>query len=128
MYISYNHELDILEIELASNPARYHGTVEVSPDVDIDIDAGGAPLAIEILHASQKYQREELAQLEQSNVWLSLREAAESIGLSPDTLRVQVNNGRLAAKKKGNTWLTTVQWLEDYLASRRYNGKSIRRA
>lgn len=128
MYISYNQELDILEIELASKPARYRGTVEISPDVEIDVDANGTPLAIEIVNASRKYPREELAQFEQSNVWLSLREAAESVGLSPDTLRVQVNNGRLAAKKKGNTWLTTVRWLEDYLASRRYNGKSIRRA
>jgi uncharacterized protein YuzE len=128
MYISYNQELDVLEIELASKPARYSGTMQILPDVEIDIGADGAPLAIEISNASRKYPRAELAQFEQSSVWLSLREAAESIGFSPDTLRVQVNNGRLAAKKKGNTWLTTVQWLEDYLASRRYNAKAIRRA
>jgi excisionase family DNA binding protein len=36
---------------------------------------------------------------------LTLTEAAELIGLSPQTLYLQVRNGKLTATKKGREWL-----------------------
>ncbi|MBI4519269.1 MAG: helix-turn-helix domain-containing protein [Gemmatimonadetes bacterium] len=80
---------------------------------------------MEILGASHRYDKEFLRRVSGTSVWLSLQEAAESVGLSPDTLRTQVNAGRLRAEKKGGVWLTTADWFRNYLASRKYNGKPV---
>lgn len=45
---------------------------------------------------------------------MTLNEAAALLGLSPDTLRVQVNNGRLKAKKLGPIWTVTPSEVERY--------------
>jgi hypothetical protein len=47
---------------------------------------------------------------------LTLPEAAAIAGLSPVTLRVQVFNGRLAARKIGRDWVVTRRELERYMA------------
>lgn len=46
---------------------------------------------------------------------LSLSEAGRLSGLSPHTLAQQAERGRLRARKVGGTWITTHQWLEEYL-------------
>jgi hypothetical protein len=125
MYFSYNKELDILTINLHARPDRYWGTRSILPSVEADLTEDGVVQTIEVSSASLAYPAELLNSVADHKVWISLREAAESVGLSPDTLRVQVNNGRLRAEKKGPVWLTTLQWFEEYLASRRYNGKNI---
>jgi len=45
---------------------------------------------------------------------MTLAQAAARLGRSPDTLRHQVANGRLRAKKYGNTWLVDEAEVERY--------------
>ena len=45
---------------------------------------------------------------------MTLKEAAELLGVSPDTLRVQVRNGKLKAKKIGRDWQVSPQEVARY--------------
>ena len=45
---------------------------------------------------------------------MTLNEAAQSLGVSPATLRWQVKNGRLAATKVGPVWTVTEAEVERY--------------
>lgn len=46
---------------------------------------------------------------------LSLAEAAQISGISAHTLAQQAEKGRLRGRKLGHTWVTTRQWLIEYL-------------
>jgi excisionase family DNA binding protein len=48
---------------------------------------------------------------------MTLREAAEILGLAPSTLRVQIRNGKLAAVKRGRDWDVAPAELERYRAT-----------
>jgi excisionase family DNA binding protein len=48
---------------------------------------------------------------------LTLREAAKQAGLSANTLRVQIWNGRIKATKVGRDWVITRDELRAYLKS-----------
>ncbi len=50
---------------------------------------------------------------------LSLKEAGERIGVSANTLLVQVRNGALVAQKIGKQWVVTVDDLNTYDARRK---------
>lgn len=54
---------------------------------------------------------------------LSLADAAEMYGFSPDYLRNLVNKGRLAARKIGGVWITTTEDVEAYINSRQQRGR-----
>ena len=45
---------------------------------------------------------------------LTLREAAERLGMSPATLRWQANEGRLGARKIGTQWVVDPEEVERY--------------
>jgi excisionase family DNA binding protein len=45
---------------------------------------------------------------------VTLTEAATLLGLSPDTLRWQVRNEKLQAKKVGRDWIVTVREVRRY--------------
>jgi excisionase family DNA binding protein len=45
---------------------------------------------------------------------MSLRDAGEMLGISPDTLRAQIHRGRLHAEKFGRDWLVRDAELERY--------------
>jgi excisionase family DNA binding protein len=45
---------------------------------------------------------------------MTLAEAADALGLSPDTLRSQIRYGRFAARKVGRDWHTTPREVERY--------------
>ena len=45
---------------------------------------------------------------------MTLREAAERIGVTPDTLRQQIANGKLRATKRGRDWWVTKGEVERY--------------
>lgn len=47
----------------------------------------------------------------------TLAEAAALLGLSPSTLRGQVKNGRLRARKVGRDWTVSEQEVERYRAT-----------
>ena len=45
---------------------------------------------------------------------LTLAQAAERLGVQPGTLRVQIAQGKLKAKKMGRDWLVTEREIERY--------------
>lgn len=45
---------------------------------------------------------------------VTIREAAEKLGLSPTTLRVQILKGKLKAEKRGRDWWITPREVERY--------------
>jgi hypothetical protein len=53
---------------------------------------------------------------------ISLSEAAELYGFNPDYLGQLARRGRLKAQKIGNSWATTPQAIEDFIASRQKRG------
>jgi excisionase family DNA binding protein len=50
---------------------------------------------------------------------MTLQEAAAILGVSPDTLRWQVRNGALKAKKVGPIWTVTPREVERYAKEHR---------
>ena len=50
---------------------------------------------------------------------LTLSEAAVRLGVTPDTLRQQIANGRLRAKKVGPIWTITERELDRYARENR---------
>lgn len=53
---------------------------------------------------------------------ISLPEAAELYGFSPDYLRNLAQKGRLKAQKVAGAWITTPAHVEDYIQSRKKMG------
>jgi hypothetical protein len=51
----------------------------------------------------------------------TLREAAVILGISPTTLRVQLNRGRIEGEKRGRDWFLTTATVRQY---QRETGKS----
>lgn len=45
---------------------------------------------------------------------MTLKEAAERLGVSPSTLRWQIRNGKLKARKLGRDWWVTPNEVERY--------------
>jgi hypothetical protein len=56
------------------------------------------------------------------NRLISLAEAAALYGFSPKHLSHLAKRGRLKAQKFGNSWVTTVKDVEDYIRSRQNRG------
>jgi len=61
------------------------------------------------------------------NELISLSEAAELSGLSPDHLRRLVRQGDLWGKKIGRNWVTTTQAIREYLVRDRKPGPKPKR-
>ena len=103
-------------------------TVAVGSGVQVDLDAAGDPIGFEVLWASERYPLADLATLPAPGGFLTLSQAAEIAGLSPQTLRIQAGAGRLRAEKRGRDWFTTRAWLNEYLAGRKHRGPRSARA
>jgi hypothetical protein len=56
-------------------------------------------------------------QLEDADVLISLRRAAQLSGLADSTLRRQAIAGKLCTRKVASVHLTTRQWLHEYLTA-----------
>jgi len=52
---------------------------------------------------------------ENRDKYISLAEGADYSGYSQDYLRFRVRQGKLRAAKVGRNWLTTTEWLDEYL-------------
>lgn len=122
MKMTYSPDGDTLDVELVRGGSSAE-TREIAPDVYVDFDREGRLLAIEILGASGWYPRAVLEELASPVTWLSLKKAAAQAKLSPTTLRVQIRNGRLKAKKEGTDWLVAEHELWNYLENRAPTGR-----
>lgn len=47
--------------------------------------------------------------------WLLVPEAAEYLGMHPDTLRELFRRGDIRGVKVGKTWRTKIDWCDEYL-------------
>ena len=56
---------------------------------------------------------------------ISLQDAGRYTGLSPQTLKIQAERGRLEARKVGGVWVTSVDEVLRYVASRRRNASDV---
>jgi uncharacterized protein YuzE len=122
----YDPTGDVLYIYLRERAdGERYTTREVAPGVALDLDAQGHPIGLEVLSASKRYSAVALAQAPPLDARISLAQAAQIAGLSPRTLKIQAQSGRLQAEKLGANWVTTEAWLKAYLSSRRYNAKAI---
>ena len=86
MRATYDQRSDSLAIVLAD--AEVEETKNIAPGVEVDYDSSGRVVAIEVLHASDKYDVTDVV-LEAPDQYLSLAEAGELVGISPTTLRHQ---------------------------------------
>jgi uncharacterized protein YuzE len=118
---TYDPKVDALAIDLADAPTE---TVrELAPGVSGDFDKAGRLTSIEILSASLRYPVRELRKLEDGADWLTLPAAAKEAKLSAQTLRSQLNAGRLKGKKVGRDWQVSRAELWTYLESRAPSGR-----
>lgn len=120
--ITYDADADVLGIWLPgeSRDARTH---ELVPGVHADLTPDGRLMSVEVLDASSRYPVESLRALKGPVDWMTLAEAAGESGLTPATLRRQVLNGRLAARKHGRDWLVAPAALWTYLENRAPSGR-----
>lgn len=98
-------------------------TTIVRDGVHIDFDDKGRFVGLELLDASFHLPAEMLAQTPEPDSWDTLAEAAMDSGLSPATLRVLVNRGRVPGKKLGRDWLIDGVALWNYLEQREARGR-----
>lgn len=122
MRASYDASADafLFELEEGTPVTR---TTQWGPGVTVDLDDRGRVLAIEVTQASAHFDAGSLAQLRPPVVRLSLAQASKESGLSTETLRNQLNKGRLKGEKQGRDWTTTRAELISYLESRSPAGR-----
>jgi excisionase family DNA binding protein len=78
-----------------------------------------AIIKIECRISMMPYKQEDQPSIDEL---ISLSEAADLSGLSPDHLRRLVREGELWGKKVGRNWVTTTRAIKDYLALNRKPG------
>ncbi len=122
MQFRYDAQVDAMAVQFTKGEGRVL-TQEVAPGVYLDFDSKGKLLAIEVLYASRHVPRAVLEANPYPIEYLTLAEAGKESGLSPATLRRQINNGRIAAVKRGRDWLIDGLSLINYLESRARSGR-----
>ena len=123
MRIMYDREADALSILLADGEVGQ--TKNIAPGVEVDFDFDGRVLAIEFLNASKKYDIDSSG-LEEPDPYYSLAAAAELYGLSPTTLRHQIERGVLPGVKFGRNWVVHRDDLDEYMKERSRKAKPVR--
>jgi excisionase family DNA binding protein len=119
----YDPEHDTLTVWLAAE-GRTARAVTHGQDCILDFDSRGGLMSVEILNASRYYSPAELRSHPlPTEEELTLAEAAAESGLSVETLRGQIRNGRLPATKRGRDWLVTGRALVAYAESRSPRGR-----
>jgi len=122
MELTYDKSVDVFQFSLAPGTPVAR-TVEWGPGIYVDLDADRRVLGIEVLDASKHFDAAILAALQSPNTMMTLNEAASESGLSAGTLRVLLNNGRLAGEKRGRDWHVSLSDLYTYLESRAPAGR-----
>jgi uncharacterized protein YuzE len=124
--IAYDKEVDILTVTLG-DLKESPGARELAPGVWVDVTADGRFLSVEVMGASKKYAPEILARYPANyHEPIGLAEAARVASTTPQALRKACERGRLAGKKIGPNWTTTVAALTAYINSRAHAGPRAR--
>lgn len=53
--------------------------------------------------------------MDDTSRWMLTKEAADYLGMHPDTLRTLFRRGDIRAEKPGKPWRTKREWLDAYL-------------
>lgn len=115
MRLTHDATHDVAYLELvAVDPGAVVTTHALAAWLAADFDAAGHLVGLEVLDASDHLPAAALQQAEAPTEWLTLAEAGALIDRSPTTLRVQIRNGRLPAKKQGRDWVVRRAALETY--------------
>ena len=120
MRVTYDKKADVLAVLM--DDAEVEETKSIAPGVEVDYDSEGRVLAIEFLHASKKYNLKG-AEFEAPDPYYSLAAAGALFGLSPTTLRHQIEKGVLHGIKFGRNWVVHRDDLEIYLKERSRKAK-----
>ena len=115
MKTTFDEGADVLSILLEDDLVAR--TENIAPGVELDFDANGRLLSIEILGASKKYDLQGLL-AKPPDPWLPLSSAASIFGVSTHSLRHQIHRGSLKAHKMGRAWIVHLDDLNDYLKKR----------
>jgi excisionase family DNA binding protein len=121
---TYDEDVDALAFNLIPT-GKTAKTIEIRPDLYIDLDSSGAILAIEVLRASSKYDLSVLRNLPVPGPLITLTEAARILSISPATIRKQIHNRRVAATKQGRDWFVYKNDLLSYAKSRSHRGRRV---
>ncbi|MDO8492761.1 MAG: DUF2283 domain-containing protein [bacterium] len=70
MKIAYDKEVDTLNVYL--HPGTVAKTLEISPDIILDVDKNGNPLYLEIIGASEKIGKKNFGKVIMGKKFLSL--------------------------------------------------------
>lgn len=122
---TYDPVADAMYIRIWDIAPRGVTTRRIEPGVSIDY-IGEMPIGVEILNVSTRVTPAELKKymkLPTGDVDLTIAEAVNESGLAAQTLRAQISNGRLQAKKRGRDWLISRTALLNYLESRDTRGR-----
>lgn len=119
--VHYDAEVDALSIDFGPG-GRHVVTKEAAPGIYLDFN-GTKLVGLEVLNASKHISRDELEKHPYPVEYMTLSEASKESGLSPVTLRRQINEGRLSAVKRGRDWLVDELSLINYLESRSARGR-----
>lgn len=121
MRSTYDPQADALSIDLVVDGVRAR-TVKVEAGILAHLDAQNRLIELEIIGASAFYSVDELKGFESPAEYLTLARAAKESGLSHNTLRLLVNQGKLRATKRGRDWVVTTADLWNYLDNRDARG------
>lgn len=120
MKITYDRDVDLLAFLLSDDYVEV--TKNIAPGVEVDYDSNGRVVAIEFLNASEDYDLRGV-ELQSPDPWFSLAAAGAMFGLSPTTLRHQIERGALHGVKAGRNWLVHRDDLHDYVEKRSRKAK-----
>lgn len=126
MKIEYDDSVDALAISFVDNP-RSARTKEVAEGINLDFNAKGKLVMIEVLDASRFAAPEKLCKFPSPRKDLTLAQASVESELSADTLRSLIHKKRLPATKIGRDWSVTLADLYNYLESRDSRGGGKKR-
>ena len=68
-----------------------------------------------------------MSDLEEPDVYITLKRAGEISGLSPNTLFIQARDGKLKTWQPARDLFTTRRWLHEYLMAASENDKGTRK-
>jgi len=117
MKIEYDENVDALAISFTKRP-RSARTTTVAKGINLDFDAKGKLVVIEILDASRFTSADNLRKLDSAREDLTLAQASKESGLAADTLRSLIHKKRLPATKEGRDWKVSLADLYANLDSR----------
>jgi uncharacterized protein YuzE len=114
LHATYDCEADALYVRLGDGTRTASRTRSVAPGLQLDFDAHGRLIGLELLGASTLLHADALTNLESADEWLTLIDAASYADRSPSTLRVLLHTGKLAGRKVGRDWLVARHVLDTY--------------